>query len=179
MKYLILLIIPLTLYASPFASISEVERCSIDSGADLFSDKINCERTKGSTCIEYPGGICHDLDVVDIMVPDRVKKEKAETCFDQIDCSAKEAALVCEQGRPIRTMFEVYCAVEIMKKEGKKLVHNEGKKQERERLLKIKETEEQAAKDKKKTDKDALRAQVKTAKTIKELAGILEKVLEE
>jgi hypothetical protein len=66
------------------------------------------------------------------MVLDFIRKEHAESCLDEADCLAKEAALICDLGKPIRTENEVYCAVEAYKKDGVKLVNSEAKKAARE-----------------------------------------------
>jgi hypothetical protein len=91
-------------------------------------------------CEDKPEEKCHcveDVDpwtsvVADNMVLDFIRKEKAESCLDEADCAAKEAALICDLGKPIRTENEVYCAVEAYKKDGVKLVHSEAKKAARE-----------------------------------------------
>ena len=103
-------------------------------------------------CEDYPEDKCHcvesldpwSTDLIDNMVLDFIRKENAVSCLDEDDCLAKEAAQVCTIGKVIRTESEVYCAVEVLKADGKKLVVSEEKKAAREAAEAIK-AQQQAA----------------------------------
>jgi hypothetical protein len=112
-----------------FMKPEDVLSCQSGSGSTVYLNKGDC----GENCVNIPENfICSDYRLTDNMVLDFIRKEKAESCLDENDCIAKEAALICDLGKPIRTENEVYCAVEAYKKDGVKLVVDEAKKAARE-----------------------------------------------
>jgi len=103
-------------------------------------------------CEDYPEDKCHcvenvdpwSAELIDNMVVDFIRKENAVSCLDEADCLAKEAAQVCTLGKVIRTESEVYCAVEVLKADGKKIVVSEQKKAAREAAAAIKAAQDAA-----------------------------------
>jgi hypothetical protein len=127
MKYLIILLSFSVFADTNFIKKSGFDKCS--EGATYYASKDAC----GEDCLPIESSVnCKDLELIDNMVLDFIRKEKAESCLDEADCIAKEAALICDLGKPIRTENEVYCAVEAYRKDGVKLVHSEAKKAARE-----------------------------------------------
>lgn len=166
-----LLLISLSAHAEFYGAISDIERCSNDSGVDLFSDIGNCQQTKNSECIVYPGGDCREMELIDNEVVDFVRKENVLSCASEDECKALEAVHLCDKGKVIRTESEVYCAVEMMKKDGKKLVGSELKKEQR-------RAERQAQKDAEKVREEKKKAFKFKGSTIKELGDELNEWLE-
>lgn len=74
---------------------------------------------------------------VDNMVVDFIREENSQSCEAIEDCDLKFASLVCERGQAINNhdQLKVYCAVEMLKKDGKKLVESPVKKAAREAAL--------------------------------------------
>lgn len=130
---LFILLFTFSAHADRFVSLADMNSCQT-SGADLYSDRDNCEKSEGSVCVSFPGESCQDYDVVDNMVVDFIRKEKEESCLDLDDCQLKLEALVCEAGYPVKNLesMSVYCAVEFLKKDGMKLVVSPAKKAARE-----------------------------------------------
>jgi hypothetical protein len=96
----------------------------------------------GPSAIEMscPSGDCVCTDGIDVslaayvdnIVLDYVSKVGVVTCdtsIDMVDCDTKFAALTCSEGVAIKNYLlqEVYCAVGVMKADGKKLVVDEAK----------------------------------------------------
>lgn len=153
MKYLFIIFISLSVHAEFYGAITDIQNCSNDSGVDLFSDIGNCQNTKGSECIAYPGGNCQHYELIDNLVLDFIRKEKAVTCIDEDDCLKKESEQICDLGKIIHTETEVYCAVEAYKKDGVKLVESEAKKAAKAAADKAREDAEKVKADKKKAFK--------------------------
>jgi hypothetical protein len=103
-----------------------------------------CKDLPDEQCICFDGIDVNSAELVDNMVLDFIRKENAVSCTDEADCLAKEAEQVCTLGKVIRTESEVYCAVEVMKADGKKLVESESKKAAREAAAAIKAAQDAA-----------------------------------
>lgn len=81
---------------------------------------------------------CHCVDsinpwyseLVDNEVIDYVAWRQVESCTDEADCDDKFSRIVCTEGEEIKNyeQLSVYCAVNIMKIDGKKLVESPSKK---------------------------------------------------
>ena len=157
-------------------------------------------------CEDKPEEKCHCVDdvvwetaeFVDNEVVDYIKKVDAVSCeklvkpeviegeealpFNEYqDCDDKFEALVCkDKEEKIKNydQLEVYCAKEIMKIDGKKLVNSEAKKAQ-------KEAEKQAAKELEESNKAAKKAlklsikdDIKNATTVAKLKAVIEKMIE-
>ncbi len=96
-------------------------------------------------CEASSGERCHCVDkinpfyaeFVDNIVLDFIRKENTQSCDPLVvqpatesDCDTKFTALVCAEGVAIKNLdqSEVYCAVDVMKVDGKKLVESDVKK---------------------------------------------------
>ena len=137
-----------SLSIASFIPESEIQPCADDKIYNIYPAVEDC-KNKHSDCLEIPESVssCKELldyESVDNMVIDFIRKENAVSCLDEADCLAKEAAQVCTIGKVIRTESEVYCAVEVMKAEGKKLVVSEEKKAAREAAEAIKAQQQSA-----------------------------------
>lgn len=79
-------------------------------------------------CVEAVNS--HYAELVDNEVVDYVAWRQVQSCVDQADCDSKFVVLSCSEGVAIKNYEElsVYCAVNIMKIEGKKLVESASKK---------------------------------------------------
>jgi hypothetical protein len=148
MKYLFLFLISLP----SFACLNKISPSDLDKVLAANDPSLAETLTyKGADAICFDGINLREAELVDNMVLDFIRKEKAESCLDEADCIAKEAALICDLGKPIRTENEVYCAVEAYKKDGVKLVVSEAKKAAREKKEKDDETAAKAKEEKCKT----------------------------
>jgi hypothetical protein len=92
--------------------------------------KEQCEQSEGHACYEV--GDCPDkfCELVDNYALDYVAQRQYESCLDEADCDDKFSRIVCTEGQEIKNYesLSVYCAVNVMKSEGKKLVENAEKK---------------------------------------------------
>jgi hypothetical protein len=100
-----------------------------------------CADLPQEQCVCYDGIDWNSADLVDNEVVDFIRKEQVDSCASPEECQLKLEALVCVKGKPIMTESEVYCAVEMMKKDGKKLVESPVKKAAKE----LKENDEKEA----------------------------------
>ena len=103
-----------------------------------------CKDLPEEQCVCFDGLDVISAELIDNMVIDFIRKENAVSCLDEADCLAKEAEQVCTLGRVIRTESEVYCAIEVLKADGKKLVVSEEKKAAREAAEEIKAAQDAA-----------------------------------
>lgn len=104
----------------------------------------SCADLPEEKCLCYDGIDFRDAEIADNEVLDFIRKDQAQSCADESDCQSKLEALVCEAGQAIRTESEVYCAVDVMKVDGKKLVVSEAKKAAREAAEALKAQQEAA-----------------------------------
>lgn len=126
-------------------------------------------------CEDKPEEKCHcvekidpwSAELIDNEVIDFIRKENTLSCASEEECLKIESEKVCEKGKVIRTESEVYCAVEMMKKDGKKLVESESKKEAR-RVARQAEKDAEDAEDK--ARKDSLKA-LKDAPPVDEPVG--------
>lgn len=97
------------------------------------------------------------------------------------DCDDKFIELSCsidsEKIKNYETL-SVYCAVEVMKVDGKKLVESAEKKAAYKAARKAEKDAEQSAKEAKKALKLAIKEDVKTATTVAKLKVLIEKLIE-
>ena len=111
---------------------------------------------------------CHCVDkvnpyfseLIDNEVIDYVTQKQVESCTDELDCDEKFTALVCDSGDKIKNyeQLSVYCAVSIMKIEGKKLVESAEKKQAHESIKALEKQVEIAKINKLKAAKDKIKS---------------------
>lgn len=116
--------------------------CNSKAPESIIRAMVNGEQVVGKDCSELPDEACicfdgidlQDSEYVDNLVVDFVRKEQESSCLDDSDCTMKFSQLICERGQAIKNLesMSVYCAVEMMKKDGKKLVNSKEKKQARE-----------------------------------------------
>lgn len=123
-----------------------------------YDSKRTCELIEKSNCYDFLNCPREFCDIVDNVVLDYVKKENTQPCnllentesleeFNQYkDCDDKFSVLACEQGTPIKNydQLEVYCAVEVMKVDGKKLVESPEKKAAYEAKIQAEKAKEEA-----------------------------------
>lgn len=131
---------------------------------------------------------CHCVDkinpyyseLVDNEVVDYVSQKQYESCIDEADCDQKFSYLVCTEGTEIKNYetLSVYCAVDVMRIDGKKLVESPSKKAAYEAAKQAEKEAEQLAKENKEALKLAVRAEIKDATTVAKLRALVEKLIE-
>jgi len=138
---------------------------------------------------------CHCVDkinpyfaeLVDNYVLDYVSQRQYESCLDQSDCDDKFSRIVCTEGEEIKNYetLSVYCAVNVMKIEGKKLVESAEKKAAHESLKALEKQVEIAKIENKKLALEQIKAFEPKATTIaglkaelKAFSDSIKKVLE-
>lgn len=157
-------------------------------------------------CSDKPEEKCHCADEViweqadfeDDIVLDYIKKVDVVSCEKLIapeviegeeplpfneyqDCDDKFEALVCkDKQEKIKNYdsMEVYCAKEIMKIDGKKLVNSEAKKAQKKAERQAEKELEETKKEAKKALKQAIKADIKDATTVAKLRALIEKLIE-
>jgi hypothetical protein len=96
----------------------------------VYKDKAFCESSESQSC--YDISVCPTdyCDLEDNEVLDYVAKLEVESCSSIEDCDAKLLGKSCSVGTAIKNydLLEVYCANEVMKIDGKKIVENAAKK---------------------------------------------------
>jgi hypothetical protein len=85
---------------------------------------------RGVDAICFDGIDLKTSQIVDNIVLDFIRKDQELGCLDEVNCQEILQALVCVAGNPIKNLdsMSVYCAVEVMKVDGKKLVESDVKK---------------------------------------------------
>jgi len=111
---------------------------------------------------------CHCVDnvnpyfseLINNEVIDYVAWRQVETCSDELDCDEKFSYLKCTEGTEIKNFeqLSVYCAVNIMKIEGKKLVESAEKKQAYESIKALEKQVETAKVENKKSAIERVKA---------------------
>lgn len=141
-----------------YISADDLSSCISDGPREFFTKPDLCEEKKGVRCLALDSDTdCKIVELIDNEVLDFIRKEQVDSCTSVIpepaegeeaatksECQLKLEALVCEAGNPIMTETEVYCAVEIMKVDGKKLVESPVKKAAREAAMAIKAQQDAA-----------------------------------
>lgn len=152
MKYIILLFfisLPVLACQNSIPMSEVVKAIALEPNAGSKS----CKDLPLEECVCYEGIDWRDADLVDNMVLDFVRKDGEVTCLDEDDCQVKLEALACSSGKPVKNLesLSVYCAVEVLKKSGVKLVENPAKEAARKLAEKNKEDAEKAKELKKKS----------------------------
>lgn len=129
MKYLFLLLISINCFAGAFAPL---EKVGFDEKTypKFHETKEQCEQAESSACYDIDACSLNVCELVDNYVLDYVTQRQYESCIDEADCDAKFSYLVCTEGEEIKNYetLSVYCAVNIMRVEGKKLAESPSKK---------------------------------------------------
>jgi len=122
MKLLFLILIISTAKAS---YIGEVDLFLKDGEYTSFAKLEDCQ-DKYSECFDISDINPYYAELIDNEVIDYVAWRQVESCTDELDCDAKFSYLKCTEGTEIKNYeaLSVYCAVNIMKIEGKKLVES-------------------------------------------------------
>jgi hypothetical protein len=150
---------------------------------------INLEANAGSkSCADLPEEPCHNYkgiqwefaELVENYVLDYVSQRQYESCLDEADCDDKFSRIVCSEGTEIKNYetLSVYCAVNVMKIEGKKLVESESKKEAYKAARKAEKDAEDDKKEAKKLLKLSIKEDIKTATTVAKLKALIEKLIE-
>lgn len=105
------------------------------------STTLSCGDLPDEPCLCFDGIILEAAELVDNEVVDYVAWKQFESCKDELDCEEKFSRLSCKEGAEKKNLenMSVYCAVNIMKKEGKKLVNSPEKKAAFEAVVKARE----------------------------------------
>jgi len=180
MRYLLLLLITTNLYAEAFFPVGKQ---GVDEKAyyKLHDKKETCEASENHACYDIencPTDIC---EIVDNEVVDYVSKVNEQSCQSEFDCDAAFESLICASGSAIKNYdsMSIYCAVSIMKIDGKKLQHNDAKKAAYEADLLNKATLENQKISKKKAAKEALKEMdIEGVTTIAKLKAIVKTLIE-
>lgn len=147
-------------------------------------------REKEMNCAKLPDEQCvcfddikewDESELVDNEVLDYIKKVDAVSCVDEKDCDDKFEALVCNgKQEKIKNYdsMEVYCAKEIMKVDGKKLVNSESKKAQRKAEKEAEKELELSNKAAKKALKLSIKNDIKDVNTVAKLRALVEKLIE-
>lgn len=140
-------------------------------------------------CEDKPEEKCHCVETIDPwasklddnLVVDYTAKLNEVSCESEVDCDEKFLTLVCTDSVAIKNydLLQVYCAKEIMKVEGKKLVVDEAKKAAFETDRKAKEDEATSKKELRRARKAELKViDWSASMTTAQLKGLLRKVIE-
>jgi hypothetical protein len=100
-------------------------------GANMnYVEKSLCEETEGQICYDLGECPIHLCELVDDYVIAYVSRKQYETCESEEDCDEKFSRISCIEGEEIKNYdtMSVYCAVNVMRAEGKKLVESPRKK---------------------------------------------------
>jgi hypothetical protein len=191
MKYLILLLLSLNAYAIRIPHSEAVKAVNLEPNAGSKT----CEMLPSEPCYEF-NGLWQAAELVDNVVPDYVAKLNEVSCVKGIatdpvegeeplpfneyqDCDDKFLALACAEGEAIKNydQLQVYCAKQMYKVDGKKLVENEAKKATYEKSIKDAEKAEADLKLKKIQDKASAKAEIGSANNVATLKAAMLKYL--
>lgn len=157
-----------------------------------------CEDKPEEECLCADDITWEQAEIVDNEVVDYIKKVDAVSCellikpegmegqeslpFNEFkDCDDKFDALVCNgKQEKIKNYdsMEVYCAKEIMKVNGKKLVNSESKKAQRKAEKQAEKELEESKKAAKKALKQSIKDDIKDANSVAKLKALIEKLIE-
>lgn len=204
MKYLIILLITFPVFACQIqVPTSEAQRY-LDALPNGVPPLFKCEDKPEEKCHCVDDVIWETAEFVDNEVIDYIKKVDAVSCeklvkpeviepvegeepiealpFNEYqDCDDKFEALSCKgKQEKIKNYdsMEVYCAKEIMKVDGKKLVNSESKKAQRKAEKEAAKELEESNKAAKKALKQSIKADIKDATTVAKLRVLIEKMIE-
>jgi len=179
MKYLFLLLISLNCFAGAFAPL-EKEGFDEKSFPKFYEYQDSCEKAEGIACYDIDACPTKFCELVDNYVVDYISQKQYESCTDELDCDAKFSYLKCTKGEEIKNYetLSVYCAVNVMRIEGKKLVESESKKDAYKAARKAEKDAEEAKFAAKKSLKLAIKEDIKTATTVAKLKALIEKLIE-
>lgn len=196
MKYIILTLITFSL--NSFACQINIPTSEAQRYIDAMSQGkgvpplYKCEDKPDEKCHCADSIIWEQAEITDIDVVDYVKKENAEKCemveidngsvrFSSYkDCDDKFEKLICKEGEAIKNYFqlEVYCAVNVMKKE-KAIVNSEIKKDQKEAIEEAKKLAEKVKAQKIENAKQTLKElDINGATTVAKLKVIVKALLE-
>jgi hypothetical protein len=129
MKYLFLILVSLNCFAGGWAPVGK-EGYSEKTYPKFHEFKHQCEEAENHPC--YDIDICPEkyCELVDNYILDHIATRQYEVCESEEDCDEKFSRIVCVEGEEIKNYetLSVYCAVNIMRAEGKKLVESPSKK---------------------------------------------------
>ena len=181
MKYLILIL----LYSLPsFAcknSVPESEAARyINANGEGVAGLYECKDKPLEKCHCFDNlGAWETLELVDEYVVDYISKVDEVACESELDCDDKFAALTCAEKIKNYESLSVYCAVPVMKIDGKKLVENKAKKAAHEAAKVEEEAQELTKRDRKKAVRKALKeADLDGANSIVKLKAIVKALIE-
>lgn len=176
MKYLIALSL---ISFNSFACLNPISESNASKAIEFGVEKSEISCNEG-TCYCADGINLKIAELVDNEVIDYVSQKQYESCMDEADCDDKFSRIVCTEGTEIKNYetLSIYCAVDVMKVEGKKLVESEAKKDAHKAARKAEKDAEQSAKEAKKALKLAIKEDVKTATTVAKLKVLIEKLIE-
>ena len=175
MKYLILILLSLNSFAG--IPISEVVKAI---NLEPNAGSITCEQLPQEQCFDYSGVNWHYAELIDNKVIDYISKVDEVACESELDCDDKFAALTCAEKIKNYESLSVYCAVPVMKIDGKKLVENKAKKKAYESAQEALMQAEKLKADKRQAAKAALKSiDIDGATTIAKLKAIVKTLIEE
>tara|TARA_R110000868_G_scaffold356082_1_gene617646 strand:+ start:384 stop:929 length:546 start_codon:yes stop_codon:yes gene_type:complete len=176
MKYLILLIISFNVLSNTIPESELIKALNKEPNAGSLS----CKDLPNEKCYDFSGIDWNYAELVDNYVLDYVSQKQYESCLDEADCDDKFSRIVCSEGTEIKNYetLSVYCAVNVMKVEGKKLVESESKKAAFKAARKAEKDAEEAKIAAKKALKLAIKEDIKTATTVAKLKALIEKLIE-
>jgi len=163
--------------------------CTAYSPMSVVVPSLNGIPTAGKDCKEAPLEQCFCTDevvwehyeLVDNEVVDYISKVNEVSCTDSVDCGAKFILLECADiNQKINNydLLQVYCALPVMKIDGKKLVESPSKKAAYEAAqAEGKELEISNRRAKRLARKEA-KESIDDANTVAKLKGIVKKLIE-
>lgn len=179
MKYLIILLISLNSFAGGFFALEKHGKLPETFKLHEFKDQ--CEKEENSPCYDVDACKVEECTLAENLVVDYTAKLNEVSCESEVDCDEKFLTLVCTDSVAIKNydLLQVYCAKEIMKVEGKKLVVDEAKKAAFETDRKAKEDEATSKKELRRARKAELKViDWSASMTTAQLKGLLRKVIE-
>ena len=179
MKFLILLLIPLSSYAS-YVSLFEADVFIKNGEYTSYSQKDFCESENKTECLDVSSINPYFAELIDNEVLDYVSQKQYESCLDEADCDDKFSRIVCTEGEEIKNYetLAVYCAVNVMRIEGKKLVESPSKKAAYEAKILAEKQAKELQISNKAALKLAIKEDIKTATTVAKLKALIEKMIE-
>lgn len=179
MKYLIILLISFNSFAGGFFALEKYG--SLPESYKLHEFKDQCEKEENSPCYDVDACKVEECSLADNIVLDYVAKLDEVSCESEKDCDDKFLALVCTDSVAIKNydLLQVYCAKEIMKVDGKKLVVDEAKKAAIEAAKKAREKMVRARKELRELRRAELQAiDWSASMTVAQLKALLKKAIE-
>jgi len=124
-KYLLLTLISFNSLAGGFFAIEKYNK--LPESFKLHEFKDECEKEENSPCYDIHACKLEECTLVDNFVVDYVEKLNEISCESEVDCDSKLLTIACIDSVPVRDykLLQVYCAKDVMKVDGKKLVVDE------------------------------------------------------